>query len=230
MASKAPREAWHAEPLPRGRHKLSRETVLASQRERLLRAMAELVSEEGYEHTTVPKVVARARVSTNAFYKFFEDKTDCFVALCDEAADELFDQMVSYIAEDDWLTALDKALDMYLDWWRTRPEMTIAYLIELPSAGQRAVAEREKQMKRFSVILRYTAAWARREDPSLPPLDDVTLAVAVAAPTEVIRIEVRAGRLDGIFSIREPLRRLLVRLLADDATAERRLGSGQAGE
>ena len=55
------------EPLPRGRHKLGAEAVRASQRERLIRAMLETVAERGYEATTVPEVVARARVSRNAF-------------------------------------------------------------------------------------------------------------------------------------------------------------------
>ena len=68
------------EPLPRGRHKLGADTVRASQRERLIRAMLETVAEQGYEATTVPRVVARARVSRNAFYEFFDDKTSCFIA------------------------------------------------------------------------------------------------------------------------------------------------------
>jgi len=42
-----------AEKLPRGRHGLSREDVARSQRERLLRAMAEAVSELGYANTPV---------------------------------------------------------------------------------------------------------------------------------------------------------------------------------
>ena len=32
----------------------------------------------------VDQVVARARVSRNAFYELWRDKTDCFIALCDE--------------------------------------------------------------------------------------------------------------------------------------------------
>jgi AcrR family transcriptional regulator len=221
MASKSPADAWNPDPLPRGRHKLSRQDVLASQRERLLHAMADLVSEQGYENTTVPQVVARARVSSNAFYEFFDDKTSAFVALCEQAAEGLFTEMASFAGEPSWLDALDKGMDMYLQWWQRRPALTIAYLVELPSAGKRVVEERAKQMERFSTILRYMAEWARREDPSLPPIDEVTLAVAVAAPTEVIGIEVRAGRLDDLSAIRDPLRNLLVKLLADDATVSR---------
>src|SRR5437660_981717 len=51
------------ERLPSGRHGLTRETVLASQRGRLLDAMVQIVTEEGYADTTVSDVVERAGVA-----------------------------------------------------------------------------------------------------------------------------------------------------------------------
>jgi AcrR family transcriptional regulator len=214
-------KAWKAVPLPRGRHRLPREVVRASQRERLLRAMAEVVSAEGYEATTVPKVVAAARVSTNAFYEFFSDKTDCFIALCEQAGEELFADLATFGSAPDWLTGLDRALDVYLRWWVERRALTIAYLVELPAAGRRAVEEKERQHERFTVMMRWVAERARREQPDLPPLSELALATAVSAPTELIAREVRAGRLDHVPELKDDLRDLLVKLLADDATAAR---------
>jgi AcrR family transcriptional regulator len=213
--------SWTPEPLPRGRHKIPREEVRASQRDRLLRAMAEIVSAEGYEAATVPKVVAAARVSTNAFYELFPDKTACFIALCDHGSEDLFAEMVRFADEPDWLTSLDRGLDMYLRWWRDRAALTRAYLVELPAAGRRAIEFRASQQERFAAVTRYLADWARRDDPSLPPISEVALAVAVDAPTEVVSREVRAGRLAEILAIRDDLRFLLVKLLADDETATR---------
>ena len=77
------------EPLPRGHHGLTPEEVRSSQRERLLRAMLASVAERGYAATTVPQVVADARVSRNSFYALFQDKEGCFIALCDEEAADL---------------------------------------------------------------------------------------------------------------------------------------------
>src|ERR1700684_2613612 len=85
---------WTGEPLPRGRHKLSRDEVLASQRGRLLRAMEELVGTFGYESTTVPQVIKAARVSTATFYRFFGDKIDCFIALCEERGERLLSALM----------------------------------------------------------------------------------------------------------------------------------------
>src|SRR5260221_4802254 len=102
MHSEVKEPPWRGEPLPRGRHKLAAGTVRASQRERLLRAIVECVARDGFDATTVPGVVSTARVSSNAFYDFFTDKTDCFRQACDRVADELLGELVALVAEPDW--------------------------------------------------------------------------------------------------------------------------------
>src|SRR3954454_2804129 len=94
-----------ARALPKGRHNLPMHVVRASQRERLLAAMLESVATRGYAATTVPQVVADARVSRNAFYTLFTDKTDCFIALCDELGAEMLDAL-SALDGDDWVELL----------------------------------------------------------------------------------------------------------------------------
>ncbi len=51
------------ERLPRGRHSMSKEEVVQSQRERLVAAMVLAASEQGYAATSVADVLRRARVS-----------------------------------------------------------------------------------------------------------------------------------------------------------------------
>ncbi|HEV7687975.1 MAG TPA: helix-turn-helix domain-containing protein, partial [Acidimicrobiia bacterium] len=69
--------------LPSGRHGLTREAVVASQRGRLVDAMAQIVAEKGYPATTVADVVERAGVSRRTFYEQFADKEACFLAAYD---------------------------------------------------------------------------------------------------------------------------------------------------
>src|ERR1700721_2340996 len=64
--------------LPRGRHGLPREQVLASQRGRMLQAIAEAVADKGYARVTVADVISRAGVSRETFYEQFEDKEAAF--------------------------------------------------------------------------------------------------------------------------------------------------------
>jgi AcrR family transcriptional regulator len=204
--------------LPRGRHNLPAEVVRASQRQRLLRAMLEHVAEYGYEDTTVPKVVASARVSRNAFYDLFSDKTDCFLALCDELAEEIIEELtitdVRY-----WVEALRIGLRRYLRWWEQHPEFSRTYFVELPSAGRRAVEQRDRQYARFRALFEELGDWARLQQPELQPLNPLAARALVVATTELIGEEVRAGRTDRLTDLEDGLLFFMVKELADDETA-----------
>ena len=216
--------AWRGEPLPRGRHKLATEVVRASQRERLIRAMLETVAESGYEATTVPQVVARARVSRNAFYEFFADKTDCFIAACDEeVTDELLGALLAFAAEPDWVQMMRRGVGAYLQWWAGRPALSRAYFIGLPAAGERAIAQRERAYARFRRLFMAAGQRARSEQPGLAPLDQFIPRLLVLAITELVAQEVRAGRTEQLPELEDRLAFTAIKLLADDEAAERAL-------
>jgi AcrR family transcriptional regulator len=52
----------------------------SSERERIMRAVAEVCAERGYAETTVAAIVERAGSSEEAFYNLFDDVEDCTVA------------------------------------------------------------------------------------------------------------------------------------------------------
>jgi AcrR family transcriptional regulator len=201
-------------PLPRGRHKLPPHVVRASQRERLLAAMLDLVAEHGYEATTVPEVVAAARVSRNAFYELFSDKLDCFLALCDEAATEMLDTALAQATRSDWVDALRSGTALYLRWWREHPAFSRAYFLELPAAGPRAIAQRDRAYARFREMYEALGAWARRQQPELPPLAPLVPRLLVVATTELGAEEVRAGRIDQLEELEDDLVAVMTKLLA----------------
>jgi AcrR family transcriptional regulator len=212
---------WRGEPLPRGRHKLPADSVRASQRERLLRAVVECVAHYGFDATTVPMVVASARTSSNAFYDFFTDKTECFLAACDEVAGELLGQLVALTAEPDWIAAMRKGAHMYLSWWQQRPAFARAYLLSLPSAGERSIDQRERVYALYRAMFADLARRARAEQPDLPPLSPLVPRVLVLAITDLVAEEVRLGRAGRLHTLADEVARLAIRLLADDATAAR---------
>jgi AcrR family transcriptional regulator len=222
---KAPSQGWQGAPLPRGRHKLSADTVRASQRERALRAMIECVGEEGWADTTVPVVVARARVSRNSFYEHFEDKTACLLAALDEAAGELLDAMFELASEPDWITMLRRGMRGYLEFWRDRPALCRAYFVELPFVGPRGLAQREHNFGQFELMFRVLADRAREEEPALPALSPLVPRLVVVGVTDMVGAAVLAGELEALVAREDELVRLIVRLLADDAAARERLGA-----
>jgi AcrR family transcriptional regulator len=191
--------------LPRGRHRLSEEEVLDSQRRRLLAAMLECVGEHGYAATTVPQVVAAARVSRNSFYALFENKSDCFTALCESLGTELLAQMYELAGEPDWRRRLELGTGVYLGWWQSRPAWARAYLVELPSAGAEAMAGRDAQLQAFEPIFAELGALARRGDRGAAPLSPLVPRLIVYGITELVAAEVRLGRVERLGELQDDL-------------------------
>jgi AcrR family transcriptional regulator len=224
MHLKREEAAWRGDPLPRGRHKLARGTVRSSQRERLLRAMVECVAQHGFDSTSVPMVVATARVSSNAFYDFFTDKTDCLLTACDGVARELLEELSSLSAEPDWIQAMRKGAGIYLRWWQERPAFARAYLLSLQSAGERALEQRERTYAMFRAMFADLGRRARAEQPDLPPLSPLIPRILVLTITELVAEEVRAGRTGTLCELEPDLAQYAIRLLSDDTTAASAFG------
>jgi AcrR family transcriptional regulator len=183
--------------------------------------MLECVAEYGFEATSVPMVVASARVSGNAFYEFFADKADCFLAACDEVAGELLAELLALTTEPSWSEAMRKGAGIYLRWWTERPAFARAYLLSLQAAGERADEQRERTYALFREMFADLGRRARVEQAELAPLSPLVPRVLVLAITELVAEEVRAGRLEQLPELEDELARLTIRLLADEATAAR---------
>ena len=202
------------EPLPRGRHNLSRDDVLDSQRTRLIRAMLDCVAERGYPATTVGDVVAAARCSRNAFYELFEDKEACYIAASDETGAQMLAALVSAAQqEESWLDALRSGTRSYLRWWVDNPQYAAAYLIDLPTAGRRALEQRDRVYAGFATMFEGLAARARAEQPLLPPLPPLAPRLLVMSITELIAQEVRQGRVASLMELEDQLVRFIVKAL-----------------
>jgi AcrR family transcriptional regulator len=185
--------------------------------------MVECVGEEGWAKTTVPDVVARARVSRNSFYEHFEDKAACFLAALDEEAREILEAMVALGSEADWIVALRRGMRMYLTSWQEQPALCRAYFVELAFVGPRGVAQREHNFGQFELIFQVLAQRAREENPSLPELSPLVPRLLVVGVTDIVGEAVRGGELDTLVEREDELVELIVRLLTDDATARQRL-------
>jgi AcrR family transcriptional regulator len=147
-------------------------------------------------------------VSRNAFYALFTDKTDCFIALCDELAADLLDYYTS-LEGDDWVDLLRRGAAHYLRWWSERPAFARTYFVELPAAGPRAMEQRDRQYASFLTVFEELARLAR-PDGDLPKLVPRLLVVSI---TELVAEEVRAGRTEQLTALEDQLVEVMVRLL-----------------
>jgi AcrR family transcriptional regulator len=137
--------------LPRGRHRLTREEVLASQRGRMLEAMAHAVLEKGYVRATVADVLSRARVSRETFYEHFDDKEDCFLAAYELAVEALYERVAGAVPTRSVrpLTRLRRSLGAYLDVLAEEGALARVFLVDVYAAGPRALVRRREVMDRF---------------------------------------------------------------------------------
>lgn len=192
-----------------------------SQRTRLVTAILEVVGRQGYEATTVADVVASARVSRNAFYGQFRDRQDCFIAACDALGRDMLDALYEHAEAATWIAAVEAGLDAYLEAWASIPGVAFSYFVEFPTAGRRALDQRDRAYADFAAMFEALAARARTEQPELAPLRPFVPRILVTAITELIAQEARAGRGGSVADLRPELLHLIVLLLADEATADR---------
>jgi AcrR family transcriptional regulator len=214
-----------ARPLPRGPHGLTRETVIESQRGRMIDAIAEAVADKGYAATTVGDVVSRAGVSRKTFYEHFSDKEDCFLAAWDTGVQVLFDAiMSSRDRESNPIERMRAGLRAYLRTLAAEPAFARSFFIEVVAAGPRAEARRAEVHARFSELFATIQQQARRDMPELPDVPPAISRAAVGAVNELVSDYVRSGRTERLPELEDTLLYLELVLFAGHDVAARAIG------
>ncbi|NGN62672.1 TetR/AcrR family transcriptional regulator [Streptomyces sp. A7024] len=203
-------------PLPSGRHHLSREQVVASQRSRMLAAMAEAMMEKGYVGTPVAEIIRRAGVSRETFYQQFRSKQDCFIQALDTGTDVL--ARLLELAADDRLeqaaaggplappAQFRRLLHIYLRTLADEPALARVFLVEVYAAGPEAMERRREVQGRFAEAI------ADIFDARTPDARFACDAL-VAATAQLVTTHLVTGDLDALRALEEPLAELADRLL-----------------
>jgi AcrR family transcriptional regulator len=193
-------------PLPSGRHSLTREVVLESQRGRLLDAMAEAVAEHGYGNTTIAHVVARAGVSRKTFYEHFKDKSDCFLAMYDTGIVFLLQRVAASIEDQtDPRERVAAGLGQFLSLLAEEPAFCRAIVVEVHAAGPEALRRRRAVVQVFADRYLEVNRQARELDPRIAPLSEVVAHGLVGAILELVATRVEAGLTADLAELEEPL-------------------------
>lgn len=164
---------WTPAQLPSGRHGLSREFVMNSQRTRLLGAAIRIAGAEGYASMTVSAVIAKAGVSRKTFYEFFSDREDIFLAAFDLVVEQaLAGCRAAYDGEGTWPERLRRVLEQALDALAAHPHEAGMGFVEVLAAGPRALQRRDAAMREFMQFLApgYEVAAEQGGGAPIPPL------------------------------------------------------------
>jgi AcrR family transcriptional regulator len=180
-----------ADPLPRGRHGLSREAVERSQRERLLAATVQVTAAHGYEATTVADILGAAGVGRESFYELFEDRRACVLAAHEALLDDLIEKVrAAYAGPGEWVEQCRATIAALLGWFAADPAAGRFLLVELAAVGPEFHERFEAGFDEFVAII----------DAGLPadlPATEFPLArtsLAVGAAISRVYGEVAAGR------------------------------------
>jgi AcrR family transcriptional regulator len=212
--------------LPRGPHRLAREEVLASQRGRMLEAMASAVAAKGYAGTTVADVVGGAGVSRKTFYEHFRDKEDCFLAAFDAGVQLLVDavERATLDADGEWREHIRAGVRAYLSALSAAPDFARTFLIEVLAAGPHALERRAEVHGRFAELLKTLHESYRADHPEeIPQLPDEVFIAVVGAVNELVSDRVRKGRTADLSELEPVISYLQISFLAGHAAGERAL-------
>jgi AcrR family transcriptional regulator len=197
-----------AATLPRGPHKLAREEVVASQRSRLMRALAEAMAERGYANTTVADVLRGARVSRETFYQQFESKQDCFIATY-EAAAGLILATLEHVssASGTPLARFERTIEVYLDALASEPAFARLFMVEVYSAGDEVLGRRAEIQRRFTELV--IAGFEARDSK-----ERFACEALVAAVITMVTVRLAEGRAAELPALAGPLTELVGAMLA----------------
>jgi AcrR family transcriptional regulator len=203
--------------IPPGRPTLAPEEVSARQRERLVRAMGQCVSERGYVETTIADVVRVARTSRTVFYKHFADKEKCFLATYQEMTRARIGASLSAAgAVAGWEAKLEAGIRAYFLWMAAHPEVAVTSVVEVHRAGRTALEARSRALADWARTLEGVAVLARQDGHQVELDEAAHLSILLTAEAFVHEYA-RTGRLDRVIE-REPSVQALARTLFEHGT------------
>lgn len=187
----ASRARARARRVPPGRHGLPASAVRASQRERLIRAIAEVVVRKGYTEATVADIVAAAGVARQVFYEHFHDRAHAFreaqqfpvVATMQACAGAFF-------CDRPWGERVARVLATLARLIATEPQLARLQLLDCYAAGHSSVRRAHELVASLALFLEDGYANC---DPRARPPRLYTQAVA-GAIAEMLRRPLARGR------------------------------------
>jgi AcrR family transcriptional regulator len=171
------------------------------QRDRILRAMVEVVAERGYAEASLGLVVAQAGVSRRTFYRCFDNWDACFRELLDLAwASTLELVATAFAREATWQDGVRSALASLLAFLDAEPPFARVWLVESPAAGSWALERRERNLAALRALV--ADNWPASETEIASPL---AAEGAIASVLGVLQTHIVTGRPAPLIELLGPL-------------------------
>jgi AcrR family transcriptional regulator len=122
--------------------------------ERVLRALAAIVAEKGYEAATVAEVIELAGTSYRAFYGHFHGKEEAFMAALDSGSAQMLAVVLpAFHRARSWPESVRAAYEAMFAFALEEPEYTRLGAVEMYTAGREALRRRDNVMEGLEALL-----------------------------------------------------------------------------
>lgn len=157
--------------------------------------MADTVRETGYREATVADVVRHAGTSRRTFYEHFDSKQDCFLELLHEHNNTIIRQIsdaVDPLAP--WQDQVRQAVEAWIDTSRRDPQITLAWIRDVPALGDAAVQLHHDATGSFISLIQRLSDATSFETTGIHPLTRRTATFLVGGYRELIASAVESGQ------------------------------------
>jgi AcrR family transcriptional regulator len=125
-----------------------------SRRDLILAAMIRVVGSKGYKETSVADVIEETPTSRTTFYKYFEDKHDCFLAAYEMLVEQVFAEVVANCdGSQPWLERVETGLSTIVELFALDPTLARTAVVEVAAAGADARQLHWNAVARFTAYL-----------------------------------------------------------------------------
>jgi AcrR family transcriptional regulator len=181
-------------PLPTGTHGLDPELVKADQRERLQKAMIELIADKGYQAVRIVDLAKLAHVSQPTFYSLYADKEALFLSAYDEVTGRIARTLMNgYATAGPHEKRLNRAMRAWTELAAGDPEATSLLVLGAFGAGANALQRRRQALEELErSIYASRSSSGRGETPDAGV--DLTVKAILGGIREVTATRLREGR------------------------------------
>jgi AcrR family transcriptional regulator len=183
-------EADPYRPLPTGSHGLDPELVKVDQRERLRKAMIELIANKGYPSVRILDLAKLAHVSQPTFYSLFSDKEELFLNAYDEIAQRTGRTVLAaYAVEGSQDARLRAAMHAFAELAVAEPRAMSLLMLGAFGAGPKALEQRRLMLGTLEARI-----LASRDGGLARGKADLTVKAILGGIREVTAERLRSGR------------------------------------
>ena len=188
----------------------------ADQRDRIFDAARMVFSANGYANASIDEIVALARVSRTSFYRFFENKEDCMLAVYEDAIENLALAFVRAAEAERPEERIRLGVAEIIRGLAADPEVARVVLVEAVGASPRIEQARINARITFTGLLaaelRRYPGWRERPEDEI----EVVALATMAAIAETVGALIADDRASEWRRLVEPLTRFAMRALTPE--------------